>query len=100
MKSCNKLQSLLITHLEKYGNVKFNLPNNMTLEIGINQLDKTGNLVKTDNYCWIMASKNDRMALMDSYNLGLKFEDKDEFIVFDDKSTDSEGKKIRTLELI
>ena len=36
----NKLQSLLINHLMKHGSVKLTLPDGVTLEIGVNQVNE------------------------------------------------------------
>lgn len=96
----NKLQHLLISSLEKYGNVKLLLPNNVVLEIGINQINDEGDLVKVDNYCWVIASQEDRTAILDSYNLGLRFSNTNESIVFEDEIIDETGQKVKVLDVV
>lgn len=98
--SVNKLQALLITHLQKHGSVKLQLPDGMVLEIGVNQVDKDGELVKVDDYCWVMASRDDRMAILDQYNLGVRFADSNKALVFEDSYVDSEGHKLRRLDVV
>lgn len=98
--SNNKLQSLLIMHLQKHGSVKLLLPDGVVLEIGVNQLDEDGRLRSVENYCWVMASRDDRMAVLDSYNLGLRFNDEDETLVFEDSIIDNDGKKVRRLDVV
>lgn len=96
----NKLQALLINHLLKHGSVKLLLPDEVVLEIGVNQVGKDGELVNTENYCWVMTSKADRMTVFDSYNLGLRFADKKDTIIFEDTFIDSEGQSLRRLDVI
>jgi hypothetical protein len=99
--SNNKLQSLLITHLQKHGSVKLLLPDGVVLEIGVNQLDDEGKLKSVENYCWVMASREDRMAILDSYNLGIRFNDDDhKALIFEDKFVTSEGKTVRRLDVV
>ena len=99
--STNKLQSLLITHLQKHGSVKLLLPDGVVLEIGVNQLDEQGKLRNTDNYCWVMASREDRMAVLDSYNLGLRYSaDDGKKLIFEDEIITSEGQKMKRLDVV
>lgn len=98
--STNKLQSLLITHLQKHGSVKLLLPDGVVLEIGVNQLDDEGNLRSVDNYCWVMATRQDRMAVLDSYNIGLRYTPKKNEIIFEDEFIDSEGQKVKRLDVV
>jgi hypothetical protein len=96
----NKIQALLITHLTKHGMLRLLLPNSIVLEIGINQIGKNGELVNTDDYCWIMASQDDRMAILDSYNLGVRFNSESKAIVLEDNFINDEGKNIRRLDVV
>lgn len=96
----NKLQYLLINHLRKHGSVKLLLPDGVTVEIGVNQLDEHGNLRSVDNYCWVMASRDDKMAVLDSYNLGLRFADDKNTLVFEDKMVNNDGQHMRRLDVI
>lgn len=98
--NANKLQSLLITYLQKHGAVKLLLPDGVILEIGVNQLDNHGNLKKTDNYCWVMASQDDRMAILDSYNLGVRFSDKRDVLILEDKMVTEEGESVRLFDVV
>jgi hypothetical protein len=97
--SNNKLQALLINHLQKHGSVKLILPDGVTLEIGVNQLAGDGKLVKVDNYCWVMASREDRMAILDSYNCGVRYS-ADKTTVFEDEFVTSEGERVRRLDVV
>lgn len=98
--SNSKLQYLLIKYLEKNGSVKLALPDGVTVEIGVNQLDSHGELVKIDNYCWVMASREDKMAVLDSYNLGLRFSNEEEPLIFEDRITNTEGEEVRMLDVV
>jgi len=96
----NKLQSLLIMHLEKYGFVKFVLPDNVVVEIGVNQIDKNGDLRKVDNYCWVMASRDNRMAVLDAYNLGLRFPTTDKNVLLEEKCVNDNGTSLHYVDVI
>ena len=99
--SKNKLQSLLITHLQKHGSVKLLLPDGVVLEIGVNQIDETGRLRNAENYCWVMASREDQMAILDSYNLGLRYSaDDKKKMIFEDEIVTSEGQRMRRLDVV
>lgn len=97
----NKLQFLLIKHLEKYGSVKLILPGGLTVEIGVNQIDESGELVNVEDYAWIMASRDDnKLAILDSYNLGLRFSNDGKSLVFEDEAVDSEGNLIKIVDVV
>lgn len=96
----NKIQALLINHLQRYGNLKLLLPDGIILEIGTNQIGVHGELVNVNDYCWITAAKEDKMAILDSYNLGLRFNDDTKLIVFEDTVIDDNGEKIRRLDVV
>jgi hypothetical protein len=98
--SKNKIQALLINHLNKYGNIELVLPDGVVLEIGVNQEDKNGDIVIADDYCWVIASRNDRSAVLDSYNLGLRFADNARTIVFEDRYIDQNGEEVRRLDVV
>ena len=99
MKS-NKIQGLLINHLQKYGHIQLNLPDNVVLEIGITEEDKQGNFKKSEEYCWVIAQRENRAACLDSYNLGISFEDKEKAMVLEDSFIDSAGMQIRQLNVV
>ena len=96
----SKLQSLLITQLTKHGSIKLGLPDSVTVEIGINQLDSNGDFVNTEDYCWVIASRDDRMAILDSYNLGVRFADEKDTFIFEDEFVTSEGEKVKRLDVV
>jgi hypothetical protein len=98
---CNKkIQALLIGHLRKHGMLRLLLPDGIILEIGTNQESNDGHLVNVENYCWIMASKEDKMAILDSYNIGLRFSDNPKSLVFEETVINSEGEKVRKLDVV
>lgn len=98
--SKNKIQSLLVSHLLKHGQIELLLPDGVTLEIGITQEGKDGEIVKKDDYCWVITSRDDRSTSIDSYNLGLKFQDKDNILVLEDSFTDQNGEPVRRLDVV
>lgn len=100
MLSNDKIQALLIGHLQKYGALKLLLPDGIVLEIGINQVSYGGRLVNAEDYCWIIASKEDKMAVLDSYNLGLRFNDDSKAVVYEEVVVNSEGEKVRKLDVV
>jgi len=96
----NKIQALLINHLQKHGMLRLLLPDGIVLEIGTNQVDNGGELVNVDNYCWIIATKEDKMAVLDSYNLGLRYTDNSKALVFDETVINEDGEKVRKLDVV
>ena len=68
--SKQKIQALLISHLIKFGHIDLRLPDGMVVEIGIDQEGSNGNLVKKDDYCWVMASQGNRATTIDPFNPG------------------------------
>jgi hypothetical protein len=95
----NKIQALLINHLTKHGTIQLSLPDNMVLEIGITAETDSG-VEKIDDYCWVITKKEDRAACIDSYNLGIRFNEEDKNIVLDDSFTDSDGMQVRQLSVV
>lgn len=98
--SKNKIQSLLVRHLLKYGQISLALPDGVTLEIGLTQEDKEGNLVIEKDYCWIIASQNNRTTSLDHYNMGLRFADEENIFVFEDKFVDKDGEAVRRVDVV
>lgn len=96
----NKLQQLLITHLQKHGSVKLLLPDNVVLEIGVNQVNERGELVNVEDYCWVMATRQGRSAVIDKFNLGLRFDNEEKAIVLEDEFVTSEGEKVHRLDVV
>jgi len=91
---------MIVEHLLKHGQIELLLPDNVTLEIGITQENQTGKFVKKDNYCWVMASRNDRTACIDSFNLGLRFPDEDNALILDDSFINQDGEQVRRLDVV
>jgi hypothetical protein len=96
----NKIQSLLITYLTKHGTIQLNLPSNMVLEIGITAEKENGNQEKIEDYCWVIAKKENKATCIDSYNLGIRFNEEEKNIVLDDTFTDSDGISVRQLNVV
>ena len=94
-----KLQYLLISHLLDRGTVELVLPDGMSLEIGIIQEEK-GKVVKSDNYCYVMASRDNETTLIDSYGLGLEFKSAEDTILYDDEVLDDNGQVIRRFDVV
>jgi hypothetical protein len=98
--SKNKIQSLLVSHLLKHGQIELLLPDGVTLEIGITQEGKDGEIVKKDDYCWVITSRDGRSTSIDSYNLGLRFNDSENILVLEDSFTDQNGEAVRRVDVI
>lgn len=96
----DKIQFLLVSQLLEEGHVQLRLPDGMLLEIGITQEGECGDLVKCDNYCWVIASQKNRNIAIDSYNLGLRFLDDKSRIVLEDETTDDEGQPVRAVSVV
>jgi hypothetical protein len=96
----NKLQYLLIKELLKTGTVELLLPDGITLEIGITQEDKYGQLKKSDDYCYVVASRDGKSTLLDTYNLGLRFEDEKDILIYEDTSVDNNGVAVRSFDIV
>lgn len=95
-----KLQYLMITQLLEEGSVQLILPDGVTLDIGILQEDKFGNLKKTDDYCYVVASRDGKTAMLDSYNLGLQYESNENAIVFEEEIFDKNGKSVNMMDVV
>lgn len=95
-----KLQYLLVTELLDKGSVELILPDGITLEIGILQKDQFGEVHKADDYCYVVATRGDRSAMIDTYNLGVQFESNKETIVCEDELVDENGRLVKTLDVV
>ncbi len=95
-----KLQYLLITELLDKGSVELLLPDGIVLEIGILQEDGFGGVEKADDYCYVVATRDGRSAMLDSYNVGLQYEPGKDTIVYEDELIDKEGKVVKTLDVV
>jgi hypothetical protein len=95
-----KIQSLIIDHLMKHGQIEILLPDGVKLEIGTTQENQKGELVRKDDYCWVITSREGRSTSLDAYNMGLRFNDDEKVLVFEDKFIDQEGDHIRRFDVV
>lgn len=79
----DKLQHLIITSLLKDGQIEVQLPDGITLQVGITKEGKDGQKVKDPGYCWVNTCQDDRTAFIDTYNLSLRYPDHDNIIFVD-----------------
>lgn len=100
MNAPKKIQSLVIRQLMNQGSVMLVLPDGVQLEIGITQEDQFGGVQKTENYCYVRASKERRSVMLDSFNLGLQFESKDNTIIYEDEDFDEDGILVKSLDVV
>jgi hypothetical protein len=99
--STNRIQSSLIKHLEKYGIIQLQLPDNFVLEIGINNDDDdSGNAKKTENYCYVIVKNDIRATVIDKYNIGIRCEDSEKSVILEDKFVDNDGNKVRSINVV
>jgi len=96
----NKIQSMMVEHLMKHGHIQLMLPDNVMLEIGITQEGQSGKFIKKNDYCWVMASRNDRTVCLDSFNLGLRFADDNTFLILEDTFINQDGDNVRRLDVV
>ncbi len=96
----SKLQYLLIKQLLQKGSVELILPDGVTVEIGITQEDEFGDVHKTDDYCYVVASRNDKTVMLDSFNLGLQYAPEKDTIICEDEMLDDDGRLMRSLDVV
>ena len=97
--SQNKIQALLVSHILKHGFIEILLPDGVNLEIGVTQEGLDGEVIAKDDYCWVIASQGDRSVSIDSYNLGLRFQDDRSKIILDDRFIDG-GDSFRRVDVV
>lgn len=95
-----KLQYLLIKQLLEVGTVELNLPDGIVLEIGILQEDKNGEMKKSEDYCYVVATRENKSTMLDSFNLGVSYESDDSSIVCESEILDNSGNKIKILDVV
>jgi len=100
MNAPNKLQSLLIRQLLEKGTVQFRLPDGVELEIGITQEDQFGDSHKSDDYCYVVTKRQGKSVMLDSFNLGLQYEDEQNTIVLEDEALGDHGQLMRSLDVV
>lgn len=96
----NKIQCMVIEHLLKYGQLEILLPDGVKLEIGMTQESDDGRIVKRDDYCWVITSREGRQTNLDAYNMGLRFSADEKSLVFEDAFVDSNGDHVRRLDVV
>ena len=96
----SKLQYLLIKQLLKEGSIELILPDGVRLEIGITQEDQFGDLHKTENYCYVVASRDDKSVMLDSFNLGLQYAPEKDTIICEDELLDDDGRLLHLLDVV
>lgn len=84
MTSRDKIQYLIINYLQDHGQIMLNLPDGVELEIGITQEGKHGK-VKSEDYCWVVTSRENKSVALDSYNLGLNYEGENGMLFIDEE---------------
>ncbi len=95
----NKIQYLLIKELLEHGEINLRLPDGFELSIGITQEGKNGDAIKSDNYCWIVGSQDDREISIDSFKLGLRFRDHNNIIMLDTE-IDAHGDSVKHVDIV
>lgn len=96
----DKIQHLLITHLLEVGFIKLALPDGMQIELGILKEDKYGDLKKKDDYCWVIASQKEREVSIDSFNLGLRYNEEIGKMIVEDVREVNGEQSYRCLTLV
>jgi len=96
----NKIQSLVVEHLLKFGQLEIALPDGVTLEIGLTQENQDGELTIKNDYCWVIASQGNRAMSLDSYNMGLRFADDEKIMILEDKFVDKNGEQVRRVDVV
>lgn len=95
----DKLQHLLITTLLDDGHIELVLPNGLTVELGITKENELGDLEKCDDYCWLIATQQDRSVCIDDYNLGIKYYGPSESILLEETEI-KDGKQIKSYSVV
>jgi hypothetical protein len=47
-----------------------------------------------------VAKRGGKSTLLDSYNLGLQFEDEENTIIYEDQAIDNDGRPVRSLDIV
>ncbi len=94
-----KIQELLVKHLLDCGTIELRLPDNMVLEIDITKDGKHGVEI-ADDYCYVKASREGNSTTIDTYNVGLEYNEDDKTMICVDTSFDTEGRRVKRLEIV
>lgn len=95
-----KLQYLLINELLKNGTVQLTLPDGIVLEIGTLQENEFGEMKKSDDYCYVVATREGKSVILDTYSLGLQYESTEDTIIYEDEVMDKTGSLVKTLDVV
>lgn len=93
-----KIQELLVKHLLDCGTIDLMLPDGVSLEIGITKDGKHGVEI-ADDYCFVKASRQGSSTMIDTYNVGLQYNDDDKTMCVDDIYGES-GRPVKIVEVI
>ena len=96
----NKIQEMVVKYILDKGKIELKLPDGMVIEAGILQENETGDLVKTENYCWSIVSQKNRTVYLDSYNYGLNYPNDNSKMVIENESIDHNGKEIKIISVV
>jgi hypothetical protein len=99
-KHSRKIQNLFINELFKEGHVELTLPTGMTIEVGVTQENRNGDLRIQDDYCWVIASQEDRSVSIDPYTFGLRFSEDPDRMIYSEDIINYEGEQMRIFEVI
>lgn len=78
--SKGRIQHLLNKYIDKFGSISLDLPDKINIQIGITQEGKRG-IEKSPDYCWVVATREARSAMLDKYLLSVNFDEKENYIV-------------------
>jgi hypothetical protein len=95
----SKIQRLFVEFLLKEGALEIALPNGMVLEVGLTQENKYGDLEIMPDYCWVVASHNNRSVSIDRYNLGIRYAG-DKEMVCEHSVLSDDGTNINILDVV
>ncbi len=95
----SKIQKLFTEFLLSQGSIELILPNGATLEVGVTQENQIGDLEIVPEYCWILASQNNRSISMDNYNLGIRYNG-DKEILCEYSIVSEDGTNINVLDVV
>jgi hypothetical protein len=95
-----KLQYLLITELLTKGSVQLTLPDGIILEIGTMQEDEFGELKKSEDYCYVVATRDGKSVTLDTYSLGLQYASTEDTIIYEDEVMDKDGSLVKILDVV
>ena len=94
-----KIQYLLTKHLMNCGSIELLLPDGVTVQIGITTDSKHGQVISND-YCFVRAQRDGSATLLDTYNVGLEYADRNkDAIIYEDSELDEKGRLVKRVEV-